>query len=99
MKVKMLEFVQSIHSLARVMSAFSIEEGSMVCSICKKSYKDLKRHSLIHFSEKPYKRETCSKTFNNHGSLFHHIKRHKTRQHPLRFMRQGIQQPDIVQGP
>ena len=76
MKVKMLEFIQSFHSLATVMSAFSIQEGSLVCSICKKSYKD-RRHSLIHFSEKPYKCETCSKSFNNHGSLFHHRKRHK----------------------
>ena len=62
------------------MSALSFEDVSkdtlLPCLTCQKSFKNLKRHSRIHSNEKPYKCETCSKSFNNHGSLFHHRKIH-----------------------
>ena len=57
-------------------------EKKFKCNQCSAAFFSsfiLEDHGLTHTSEKPYSCPTkaCNKKYNNNGSLFHHMKKHK----------------------
>ena len=51
----------------------------VACDKCQKEVKlqNLAMHKLTHTDEKPFQCDICSMSYNNQGSLHHHISKHK----------------------